>query len=264
MIENIEDLEVSLKLEKGTLSGAIANEDNVKIDLSGLRINSLEDHETLISNTKKEGGKMANEILLKEMKETAGLDYEGRKDPANFIKALTEKAIKDSGVEPEKKFAELKTSFDALQTNFANEQTKYNDLVSETKANTLKATINNQISATIPSELKIPKEDALLLFNSKFKSELNEEGKLVISKDGTILKNDLQNPLSVSDVMTDFINPYLKEVEGGAGGKDNKKPNKPTSMDAFTKRMTDQGLKTGSAEFQKEMSKAIADKTLVI
>ena len=264
MIENIEDLESSLNLEKGSLSKAIESEDKVSIDISGLKINTLDDHNTLLENTKSNASKIAQELQLKEMKETLNLDYEGRKDPANFITAFTEKITKEAGKEPEQKFTELKDSFDKLQDNFKVEQSRYNDLIETTKAEKVVGEIDSKIKDSIPKNLNISNDDAVLLFKSKYKAELGENKSLVISKDGNIIKDDIENPKSISDIMSDFVTPYLKKVDGGKGGEDFKSKGKPNSMESFIKRMNDEGVSQGSADFSKRMNSAIADKTLSI
>lgn len=264
MIENLEEIESSLKLEKGSILKAIESEEKVSIDISGLKINSTADHDKLIENIKETTAGITRELQLKEMKETHGLEYEGRKDPENFVKALTAKITKESGVEPEKKFTELKNSFDVLQGNLKNSQSKYDDLVKETEAGKATNSINAKIISAIPQNLSISNEDALLLFNSKYSTVLSDDGNLVLSQGGSILKDEIQNNKNIKDVMNDFVTPYLKKPDGGAGGDDLKLKNKPTSMDSFIKLMETQNVRQGSADFQKRMSAAISDKTLVI
>ena len=62
MIENLTDLEKSLKLEEGSLQKAIDNEENVKIELPSLIIRTTADDDLRTSNLENEargGGKSA-------------------------------------------------------------------------------------------------------------------------------------------------------------------------------------------------------------
>lgn len=265
MIENIKDIESSLNLKEGSLLEAFSNEENVTVDISGLKINTIEDHDTLILNTKKTQSKIAEEELLKKMKSDSGLEYEGRKDPSNFIKALTEKVSKDAGIEPEKKYTDLKTAFDKLQTNLTNSEDNYNKLVDKNNSEGVARDINGKITAAMPKDLKISNKDALLLFNANTTSYLNDSGVLEFTKDGDVLRNDTnQNPLTLDEVMTTFATPYLLDAEGGRGGKDDKGGKGSTSLDIFDKRMAEAGHGELSAEYSKEFDKAIADKTLIM
>lgn len=264
-IENLKDLEKSLRLESGMLQKAIDNEEKVSIELPELKIFTESEHSDLLNNTKKDAGVVATEIMLKEMKTSQNLDYEGRKVPDNFMKAFKEKIIKESGVEPEKKFTELKGSFEKVQENLVESEKKFTDLQSLVNSDKKERSKNDFISGNFNGDLILKNKDALVIFNGRVKTEINEDGKYIFFKDGSVLKNETtQNPLEINDVIKDVMSDFYKKVEGGKGGGDNKGGGKVGSLEDFKKRMNDEGVNSGSAEYTMKMSKEVADGTLKI
>jgi hypothetical protein len=264
-IENISDLEKSLHLESGSLSKALESEESIKIEIPELKILKTDDYDSLISNVKSEASKQGIELMLKDLKETEGLEYEGRKKPENFINALKEKVRKEAGEEPEKKYKDLKTSFGKLQENFQGLETLHNNFKKDVEFKQQKNNIDAKIMSEIPDNLTISKEDALSLFNLKNKASLNDEGNIVFMDGETVRKNEVnQNPMTPTEVMETFITPYIKQTQGGAGGTDTKGTNAPTGMESFIKEMETKGVKQNSADFSKELRERMSAGTLKI
>lgn len=265
-IENLNDLEQSLHLESGTLSKALESEEAVSIEIPELKILKNEDYDSLMSNVKSEASKQGVELLLKELKEKEGLEYDGRKKPENFINALREKITKEAGAEPEKKYKDLKTSMSKVQENLQALENEYSSYKKDVELNRQRATIEATLSSEIPTDisLTIPNNDLLTLFNSNNKSTINEDGQLVfLDNSGNVRRNEVnQNPLTAKEVMSSFVTPYIKQTQGGAGATDTKGTNAPTGMESFIKEMTDKGVNQNSAEFSKELRTRMSAGTL--
>ena len=266
MIENITDLEKSLKLKEGTLKEAIENKESVKIELPSLVVRTAEEDEQYLTNLKNEYKTeyhtAGREIAIKEARKELGLEFEG-KTMNNLLEAYKNNILKEAKVEPSKKIEELTNDANALRANLTEMQKKFEQKEAEFKAEGSKREINTRLSANIKGELTLPTEDVLTLFNSKFSTELNDEGKVIIKKNGEVLKNKTtMNPLGIEDVMPDFLAPFAKKASGGAGGEDEGGQVKKGSLEAFYKEMEKAGTAIGSEAFQKEMANRIKNKTL--
>jgi hypothetical protein len=77
MLENIGEIEKSLGIEDGKLSEMITSEEKHTVDLSGFVIKTRSDHDSLISNIKKDSGTAALEIAIKTAREEKGLEFQG-------------------------------------------------------------------------------------------------------------------------------------------------------------------------------------------
>ena len=112
-IENLNDLERFVQLEEGqTLADLINSEEKVTLNLKEGNFYTPEEKETLIGNYKKDFETAGREKLLKKLRDENELSYEGVKDPAKLIEALTAKikaqTVEEYG-EPNKKIESLLT-----------------------------------------------------------------------------------------------------------------------------------------------------------
>ncbi len=260
-IENINEIEQSLGLEAGKLIELINSEDKVKIDLSNKVIYDKNDYNSLINNIKKEEFKKGQELLLKELKDEQGLEYEGRKDPKNFIKHFREKIEAESKIEPEKKYSNLKTDFEKLQEINQSLTQKYSELEMSIKKRENERFINETLLSEIPDNTTIPKDDILAILKAKNEFNVGEDG-LEIIKDGEVLKNQTtRDLLTPNEFMKDFIKPYLKDVEGGRGNQDDDGV-KAGTFESFDAEMKNKGIV--GQEYNIEMQKRIKEGTLKV
>jgi hypothetical protein len=260
-IDNIGAIEQSLGLEAGKLNEMISSEENHTIDLENRVFFSKDDYEARIGNIKKESGNAALEIAIKKARTDLDLDFTG-KNMENFIKSFRDKVESESKIEPEKRYSDLKTEFEKLQSISEGFQTKYSDLEKNIKTQEQSRVVNETLLKSIPDNVSIPKDDILAILKAKHSFNIGEDGFEII-KDNNILKNETtRNNLSVDEYMKSFIKPYLKQVEGGAGGGDDKGNLKAGTYDAFEKEMNDAGI-TGQA-LVLEMTNRINKGTLKI
>ena len=264
MIENISEVEKSLGLEDGKLAELISSEDNHKVDLSDRVFLPKGDYETRIDNLKKDHEKVGGELILKAMKEEQGLDYEGRKDPSNFINALKLKIETESKIEPEQRYSELKSNFDKLQVLKLESDDKFTNLQESGIKEKNRSMVNNALIKEIPENTIIDSEKIVTLLKIDHEFNITDDG-LEILKNGKVLKNEntLSN-LTANEFMKDAVKPYLKAVDGGAGDRDDINNFKSGSMESFDKEMEGKDVKVGSEAYNTEMFKRISDKSLTI
>jgi len=260
-VENIEQIEQSFGLEKGKLAEMMASEENHKIDIDNYVIKTKSDHEALINNLKKESGNATLEIAIKNARNEFGLDFQG-KTMENLLKAYGEKVEADAKIDPNKKYDTLKTDFEKLQGNLTDWQSKYTNLESTYKEKEQQSSINNTLLKEIPENTILDKDDILAILKAKYQFNIGEDGFEII-KGGQVQKNQANmNLLSPGEFMKEFITPYLKPVDGGAGGKDSTGTGKETSLELFDKQMEMKGINVGSESYNELMSIAMKNGTL--
>jgi len=270
-IENMTQIESILGLAEGTLQEAIASDDAKTIEIPQGKfidtethvIRTKEDHETFLTNTRDEAKVAGVEIAVKEMRNELGYTFEG-KTLENLMKAHSEKVLADAGAEPDAKIKELSTDLEKLKGINSEWESKYNSLVSESTAKDNQRRIDGNILESIQGDLTLTKSQLMTLFKSEYQV-VEEDGKQLIKKGGETLKNDSNlEPLSLSDVMPKFLEPFVKQVEGGSGGGDSSGSGKEGTLEAFNKEMDKAGKPQGSEDYNMEMKKRISDKTLAI
>jgi len=163
-VENIEQIEESLGIEKGKLTEMITSEENHTIDLTPLVIEKKAVYEERISNIKKEEFKHGQEKFFKTVRDSFGLDVTG-KTPENLIdglKSFVETEKEKGGAEPEEKYKTLKSDFEKLQGNLTAKETEFTNFKQTVeKEEEMKKTIKEQIQQLFPFILR-KKYNALL------------------------------------------------------------------------------------------------------
>lgn len=273
MIKNINDIEKALKLEEGTLQKAYQSEEEVEVSIPELIVRTKDEHEQFIANIdleKKERYDAGKEKGVKDVINASidkyGIDLTDKaKTFDNFASALTEKLSKDLKIPVDKKNEELLADNEQLRANYSNLESEFNTFKTTIQQKEQKNSIDSKVISKLPTEGTVIRQDELkLIFENRFNPKLDESGKLLLHKDGEVLKNPTTlNPMTIDEVMPDFINPYLKKQEAGTGSGDSS-TKKETSYDAFEKEMKDKGINPGSQEFQREINERTKAGTLKI
>ena len=243
------------------LTQAISSTEEVELTIPEGRFLDKTSEETLLDNhgkSKYDAGKLAgSEMTIKDLKEKAELDIQ-TKDVDSILTALNDKALKGVNTEPNKKVEELQTSLSTLQQKYEDDIKIKDTLISQKESELHKIGTVSKIQGLLP-DLKegITNDVAITIFNTTH--EIKEDG---IFKNGQLLKNDLQSPLSLEDAVGSFINErgWKKETPKGHGGK-KPTPNgaMPKSYEDFQKYCDSKGWNEGSLE-AKEYLKTIRDK----
>lgn len=262
--EKITELEKTLRLPEGTLKSAIEATEEKDIEIPTLRIYTEEEENTRLENERKNAKIAGVEMAVKEARNKFGLQFEG-KTIDNLLEHYSKKVIQDANISPDKKVQELTADLDKMRGNYTSIESQFNEFKANVAKKDGEREIDSLILTKIPQNTTIPTKDVLQLFKYNFQVEKNESGIVEFKKDGVVLKNEKTlNPLSVDEVLSSFVTPYLKKPEGGAGGGDEAGAGKPGTLQAFSKEMADRGIREGSLEFNQEMQKRIKEKTLTI
>ena len=214
-----------------------------------------------IESVKAKSQKIGQEILLKELKNDLGFDYEQRKNPENLKKAYADKfGVKD---------APASEDIEALTSQFTKQLEAKDKEINSIKDTYKKESDNKLILESLKnsfSEFEGKTNYAIndLVTIAQSKGEFSVvDGKVFQSKDGEILKNDLLQGVTsdafASSMMLD--NNYIKKAEGGRVIGDETKGGK-YSMDEFIASQEAQGVNVNSQEFAVNMDNAISSDTL--
>lgn len=261
MIENISALGQVLGVDN--LEELIKSEEKHTIDLEGKVILPKDAYDERIKNIKTEAYNQGAEVTIKEVRKNAGLEFEG-KTINNLVDAFNKKleeeklnAIKD----PDKKYTDLKTDFEKLQSNLSIKDKEIEDLKSTFSQKEKKQTIEFEALKSIPDNLLVSKNTIILEAQSKgFVFDL-EDNKVVIKENGEIKKDEKTlSPISLQSFFSEFAKPFLKPVQGGSGAGDDGGQHKAGTFEAFEKEAEKQGW--NATQKNTEMAKRIKDGTL--
>lgn len=204
-----------------------------------------------------EAKKVYREIFVKDLKKKFGVDTD-TVDVTKVVREITEKAIQDAKIPADKKVEALLAEKEALQNNYQELERKLNETEQEYKQRMFKFEVRQKVLSNLPDNTLIPKEDLTELFLMKYNIK-NEDDKLLIEKDGQILKDHIENPLPIDNVVKSFAESYIKKdgAGGGAGGQEPTDKFKSTSQ--WAKWANAKGLDLMSDEAQAELVNRKAD-----
>ncbi|MDX1351257.1 MAG: hypothetical protein R3279_13460 [Putridiphycobacter sp.] len=263
---------IELAVSKDQLSESIESGE-LKIESENLVIKSKEDHEQFMDNIAKEkktsyddGAEVGEKRAVNKALEAYGLQMEEKKTVENFSKLFKQHIVDDAKIEPSKKIEELQSDNEKLRTNYSELETQFSTFKTDVQKKETEAKINSVIMNAVPKEGTLISADEIgLIFKSRHNIEVDDNNNVIVKKDGEILKNETtRNPMSVADVMNDFITPYVKKPDGGKSEGDKGSGNKAGSYESFVQEMEQAGNAEGSMIFSKEMNKRIKDGTLRI
>jgi hypothetical protein len=265
-LENLGEIEKAFGIEEGKLSEMISSEEKHTIDLTALIIEPKSIYEERIGNIKANSSMMAKEVAIKKIKNTLGLEFEGKTEES-LIQSLTDKfeTIKNEVVkDPEKRYTDLKSDFDKLQTNLSAKENEFITFKSNIENQNQLNEIKNDFTKHIPENVVVSKSTIFTEAKEKGFSFEREEGKTVVkNSNGEVLKDEQTlSPISIDTWVKSFITPYLKPIEGGSGKGDNTPPSKAGSFESFEKEAEKQGW--NSTQMNQEMSKRIQAGTLTL
>jgi hypothetical protein len=232
MIKNFDVLADRLKgvkigdkdLTVDLLKEALSKDESFEVVAPQAHIMTEEILTELKTTVKKQGyeeGKTAgSEMTIKEMKRKAGLEFEGKTDD-QFIQEFTKKIEKEKGIEPNKKIQELTESLTKLQTLAEQKEgevkqwsEKYTGLQRDTMANEI-------ILGKIPKNITgvTPKHFSALFKMEGYQVATDDSGAVVVMQNGKPLKDKLEKPIPVENVLLDFAktNNWISAEGRGAG-----------------------------------------------
>lgn len=229
------------------LTKALTSESEVDLEIPTGRFLTADNEATLLDNHGKkkydEGKTVGSEVMLKDLSKEAGFET-AIKDSKEFLTQFKTNILDGAKIEPNKKVEELEASLESLRGVVTEKDTTINDLQSKITG----ISVNSKIKEAIP-ELKegVNKDDVLTLFKASY--SIKEDG---VYKGDTLLKDDLQNPLTVEQSMSSFLGgrDWIKKSISGNGGKGKTGGSTGSigSYSEFQKICESKGWNEGSAE----------------
>jgi len=227
----------TLGMDLEALKKAVASDEEVEIAYkSGILMDDTA-LSALKETVKKEGyneGKVAGvEIEAKRIKEKFGIEIEGK----NFEHILSQhekQILANAKIEPAKKVTELETSLQNLQKQYQTDIELKQKEIADLSGTVGSLKINNELSKYIPEKLTgVNKNQFMALAKMEYQFGFENDG-LIAKKGETVIKDKLEKPLPVSDVLTDFaVKNGWMSVEGRGGGDDVGGGEIKTLKDAF-------------------------------
>jgi len=239
MIKNIDELAKFVKGGADVLQKAIESKDEMSIEFVEGSFVSNDELETLKTTVraegKKEGHSIGYDFAIKDFKSEFGIEVEG-KDRKVIASEIQKKIINDAKIEPNKKIDELSTSLSKLQKQYETDLLAKDNEVKQYQSKVKDIKISTDLQMSMPEGLNIIKPDQFaLLARSTYEFDYDENGQLVAKKGGNILKDKLEKPLPVREILTDFAtqNNWLNASGRGAGNQNNGSSDFKTINDVF-------------------------------
>jgi hypothetical protein len=253
------------KIKIGGREFEITSEDLTKdiIEISDKVIIRTEEEDNAFQNNLKQTAKTAGlEIAIKDARTKLGLNFEG-KTIDNLIDAVKQKAVADANIEPTEQLKAKEKDIETLKTTISTLTNEKESAFNQLKSFKNETIVNNSLLSVIPENVVLPKNDVLLILKNKFNFEADENGKILVKKDGEVIKNTTTlDPIPPKEIITKFFeeNPtYLKGVEGGAGGSDSGSNGGKMTVDKYVEQAQKDGKNVNSEEFIKELETKIKD-----
>ena len=197
------------------LISAITDAKEVSIPFPDGRIYKDSDIDELKTNVKASHEKDYSEIYLRKLNKDyeLGLTASDAKDEKRVLKAMMEKAVKDAGVEPDKKVKELEASIKKLQDEVIPSVKKEAD---EWKSKYSQREEFDFYASLIPKGATsiLTREEHVNRIKGMYKK--NEDGTWIDAKTGNVLKDNLEKP--ITDIASKIIEVY-KANEGWLQGE---------------------------------------------
>lgn len=235
-------------LDVSKLAEAIKAEDAISLDVPTLY---TEDQKNSFGSNRFNEGKTAmSEILTKEVKKSRGIEIDS-KDIDVVIDHIIELKVKETG-KPNEQIEGFKTKVQELQNKLQGSITEKEKLENEFQSRLLMNEVNNTLMSATPEKTKIPKQDLLTLFNSKY-SVQNQDGKQVVIEGNEVLKDNLLNPVTLKEVYNQFLDAGKYVDKNGMGGDDYEGGSSTgfKDMDSFMKYCEKNNIEPMGSEGQK-------------
>jgi hypothetical protein len=254
--DTIKKISTLLKIKEADVEAAIKNEAEVSLEIPELKVYTTEEYTQLESNLKDAGKngyiKAGKEIVIKDLKEKIGLEFEG-KDPEVFIEKAKEHFIAEAKVPANAAKEQWERDKQTLTTQITEWKSKYESEMSAKKAAEFDSTLLRNFPADRSKTLS--DDDRLLLVKAKVEVK-DEDGKQVVYYKGQPLKDTLTNPLGIDAALKEvftkenWIGEQQQQQTGGRGGGSTS-GFKPLKMSEAAKDWQDKHPDKGlGAEFQ--------------
>jgi len=228
---------------------AVKGEEEISLDVPTLY---TEDQKNSFGSNRFNDGKNAfSEIKAKEYKTKYGIEIDG-KDLNKVIDHVIDQKVKETGRKPNEQIDAYKLQVSELQTKLQDSINNTQKLETEFQGRLLKNEVDNILISATPDKTKIPKQDLLTLFNSKYGVQI-QDGNQVVLQNNEVLKDTLLNPVPLKDVYASFLDNGKYVEKDGMGGADYEGGSSAEfkNMDSFMKYCEKNNIEPMGSEGQK-------------
>lgn len=258
---DIDKIAELLKIDGTALNEAIRSEQETAIEIPDVSVFTADEIAARDSNKKAEGKTAGIEMLVKELKRTHGVEFEG-KDPAKFIEAYTAKVLGEANVAPDKKLAEANTMIEALRGNLQ----KAEDERDAASAGLRSLGLRTKALSGVEGEFVLAKDKILNLMTAEGYSLDEDGGTVIFKQNGDIVRDaKTQNALPASDVLKAFaqtsglIKEQPDQPRGRGAGNSRASGATAGSLAELEERYKQEGKSTIGAEFIAEVKSLAKD-----
>jgi hypothetical protein len=264
-IKNLEAIAKALRIDPAKLLEASKSDQEVEVEVpADLVVMTKAEQETRENSLKSTNIGIGKEIIIKELKQKEGLEFEG-KDPEKFITEYKAKILKDANISVDEKVRERDKTIEGLRKNLGERDTEITTL--KTKASQAEA--DSKLLGLLPKERASILTDQQYLSLIKQEYELTEhEGKPAVKnlKTGEIEKDKTTlAPLDPAVVVKGHFEGAKwiatpgaddkKTGPGGRGASDSTNTGGITNMKQFKDHAKAQGWNLNGQQAQAELNK---------
>jgi ribosomal protein S13 len=158
-------------------------------------------------------------MAAKGLKESFGIEAEG-KDLNGIFEAYGQKVLADAKIEPNKKIQELQNSLSSLQSTYQTDISQKDQEINGFKTQLNDFSINQKLMSELPDNLGIAPKHFLTIARSDMSFDFDDNGGIVAKQNGQIVKDKLEKPVPVKDLLSTFAqeNGFVGQGRGGRGG----------------------------------------------
>lgn len=222
MIKNINELAKFVKGGADVLQKAIESEDETSLEFIEGSFVSNEDLETLKTSVKNEGKKEGQTIgydfAMKDLKGDFGLEIEG-KDRKVIAEAIKTNILADANKKPDAKIQELNTSLENLRNTYTEEKSTWEQEKQKYSGEIKDVKITSELLRELPEVKGLNKKQFATLVKTEFDFDLDENQNLIAKKNGQPIKDNMEKPIPVSSILTDYATQNGWFSSNGRGGE---------------------------------------------
>jgi len=212
----------TLGVDIEALKASMTSDEEVKVEFKSGIFMDDEALTGLKETVKKEGyneGKVTGvEMEAKRVKEKFNIDVEG-KNFDNIFSTFEKQTLTNAKIEPNKKVDELNTSLTNLQKQYTNDLGLKDNEINSLNTKIGEYQINGDLAKHLPELKGIKPNQFATLARTEYAFDY-VDGNMVVKKGDTILKDKLEKPLPVKDVLTLFATQNGWTDKDGRGGSD--------------------------------------------
>jgi hypothetical protein len=207
MIKNIDELAKFVKGGAEVLQKALNEKDEITIEFVDGRFVTDTDldevKKKVFADGKKEGQTIGYDFAMKDLKKDFGIDIEG-KDRETIVKTINDTILSKAKIEPNKKITELETSLSNLQKQYETDLTLKTKEIETYKNNLKTVSIVSELQKNTPEIKGLNVNQFMTLARSEFEFDFDENNSLIAKKAGQPIKDKMERPIPVKDILTDF------------------------------------------------------------